>query len=224
MIQGYTGQIDMWANRVAFEPTFLERLDHLFATGDCPDAVVVMVDAWTSFGGSQFLDSTSTGPYMTYLCDEVVAFVDERYPTAPHRDHRGLTGKSSGGYGAMVVPMLRPDVFGALASHCGDALFEVCYADFRVAARKLRDDFDGSYEVFFERARRSRPRRLRPLRRAAGGLRLRRRLLARPRAAGQGAAAVRARHGPDDRRRLGAVARPGTRSGSRRPTPTRCAR
>jgi putative esterase len=150
VIQGYTGQVDMWANRVAFEPTFLERLDHLFAGGNCPDAVVVMVDAWTSYGGSQFIDSASTGPYMSYLCDEVVPFIDERYPTAAHRDHRGLTGKSSGGYGAMVVPMLRPDVFGALASHCGDALFEVCYADFRVAARKLRDEFEGSYDRFFE--------------------------------------------------------------------------
>jgi S-formylglutathione hydrolase FrmB len=150
VIQGYTGQVDMWASRVAFEPTFLERLDHLFASGNCPDAVVVMVDAWTSYGGSQFIDSSSTGPYMSYLCDEVVPFVDEHYPTQADRDHRGLTGKSSGGYGAMVVPMLRPDVFGALASHCGDALFEVCYADFRVAARKLRDEFDGSYERLFE--------------------------------------------------------------------------
>ena len=48
VIQGYTGQLDMWANRVAFEPTFLERLDHLFASGGCPDAIVVLVDAWTS--------------------------------------------------------------------------------------------------------------------------------------------------------------------------------
>ena len=39
-----------------------------------------MVDAWTSYGGSQFIDSSSTGPYMSYLCDEVVPFVDERYP------------------------------------------------------------------------------------------------------------------------------------------------
>ena len=89
---------------------------------------------------------------MSYLCDEVVPFVDERYPTLAHRDHRGLTGKSSGGYGAMVVPMLRPEVFGALASHAGDAGFEACYAvEFPKAARALRDDFDGSYEVFFER-------------------------------------------------------------------------
>ena len=151
IIQGFTGQLDMWANRVAFEPTFLERLDHLFATGTCPDAVVVLVDAWTTYGGSQFLDSRSTGPYMSYLCDEVVPFVDGRYPTRAHRDHRGLTGKSSGGYGAMVVPMLRPDVFGALASHCGDALFENCYQpEFRAVTRALRDEFGGSYERFFE--------------------------------------------------------------------------
>ena len=167
MIQGYTGQLDMWANRVAFEPTFLERLDHLFATGDCPDAIVVLVDAWTSYGGSQFLDSSSTGPYMSYLCDEVVPFVDERYPTLAHRDHRGLTGKSSGGYGAMVVPMLRPDVFGALASHCGDALFEVCYLPTSARRRASCATTSTAPTSASSSAGRGRPRRLRALRRAA---------------------------------------------------------
>jgi hypothetical protein len=152
VIQGYTGQLDMWARREPFEPTMFERLDAMFAAGGCPDAIVAFVDAWTSYGGSQFLNSTATGRYQDYICDEVVAFVDERYPTAADRDRRGLTGKSSGGYGSMVVPMMRPDVFGALASHAGDSLFECCYlADFRQVARKLRDDFEGSYDVFFER-------------------------------------------------------------------------
>ena len=54
----------------------------------------------------------------------------------------------------MVVPMLRPDVFGALASHAGDALFEACYLpEFPQAARALRDEFDGSWDAFFETAR-----------------------------------------------------------------------
>jgi hypothetical protein len=151
VIQGYTGQLDMWLNRTTLEPNMVERLDAMFAAGDCPDAVVVFVDAWTRHGGSQFLDSIGTGPYMSHLCDEVVAFVDERYPTVADRDHRGLTGKSSGGYGAMVVPMLRPDVFGALASHAGDALFEcACIPEFPAVVRTLRDHFDGSYEKFFE--------------------------------------------------------------------------
>lgn len=152
VLQGYGGQLDMWSQRNAFEPTFPERLDALFAEGDCPPAVVVMVDAWTSRGGSQFLNSTSTGRYMDYVCDEVVPFVDERYPTAPDRAHRGVAGKSSGGYGAMVLPMLRPDVFGAFASHAGDALFEVSYQpEFPAIARRLRDEFGGSFEVLRER-------------------------------------------------------------------------
>jgi hypothetical protein len=126
----------------------------MFATGDCPDAVIVFVDAWTSLGGSQFLNSTGTGRYLDYLCDEVVPFIDANYPTAADRDSRGIAGKSSGGYGAMVVPMLRPDVFGALASHAGDALFECCYLpDFPKVARTLRDRFDGSWDVFFDRYR-----------------------------------------------------------------------
>jgi enterochelin esterase-like enzyme len=151
-IQGYTGQLDMVHNRDAMSPTIVERIDTMFAGGDTPAAIVAFVDCWTSYGGSQFLNSTGTGRYQDYLCDEVVAFVDERYPTAADRDRRGLTGKSSGGYGAMVVPMMRPDVFGALASHAGDALFEACYLPgFRETARLLRDDFEGSLDVFFER-------------------------------------------------------------------------
>jgi S-formylglutathione hydrolase FrmB len=154
VIQGFTGQLDMWMNRMVFEPTVIERVDSLFADDSVPPAVVVFLDAWTSYGGSQFVNSSATGRYMDYLCEEIVPFVDEHYPTAPAPQHRGLTGKSSGGYGAMVVPMLHPDVFGGLASHAGDALFEVCYLpEFRETARKLRDKFDGSFDVFWERLR-----------------------------------------------------------------------
>ncbi len=54
----------------------------------------------------------------------------------------------------MVVPMLRPDVFGGLASHAGDALFESCYLpEFPGVVRALRDRFDGSYDVFWKRLR-----------------------------------------------------------------------
>src|SRR3954470_17590779 len=151
VMMGFFGHVDMWANRVPLEPSMLERVDAMFAAGECPPALVVFVDAWTAYGGSQFLNSTSTGPYMDYLCDAVVPFIDERYPALPGPEHRGLTGKSSGGYGAMVVPMLRPDVFGALASHAGDALFECCYLpELPSLARILRDHFDGSWDVFFE--------------------------------------------------------------------------
>jgi S-formylglutathione hydrolase FrmB len=140
MIQGYTGHVAMWANRTAFRQPFLETADAVFASGDAPACVVVYVDAWTAYGGSQFVDSPGTGRYHSYLCDEVVPWVDEHYRTIPERESRAIAGKSSGGFGAMITPMLRPDLFGALATHAGDSLYELCYIpEFGQAARALRD-------------------------------------------------------------------------------------
>jgi Putative esterase len=154
MIQGLTGQLDMWRNRSAFRKTFPELADELFARGDAPPCIIVWVDCWTSLGGSQFLDSPATGRYHTYLCDEIVPWVDAHYRTLAARDHRGIAGKSSGGYGAMVTPMLRPDLFGGLATHAGDALFEFSYLlEFPQTVRALREYYDGSYEKFWERFR-----------------------------------------------------------------------
>jgi S-formylglutathione hydrolase FrmB len=100
---------------------------------------VVFVDAWTAYGGSQFVDSAGTGAYHSYLCDEVVPWVDAHYRTRPQRSSRAISGKSSGGFGAMITPMLRPDLFGALASHAGDSLYELSYVPaFAQAARLLR--------------------------------------------------------------------------------------
>jgi hypothetical protein len=157
MIQGLTGQLDGWRNRSPFRRNFPELADELFASGGAPPCVCVWVDCWTSLGGSQFLDSPATGRYHSYLCDEIVPWVDERYRTLAAAEHRGIAGKSSGGYGAMVTPMLRPDLFGGLATHAGDALFETCYLPgFPETARVLRDDYGGSFDRFWEDFR-SRP-------------------------------------------------------------------
>jgi Putative esterase len=143
VIQGYTGHVAMWRNRMAFRQPFPETADAMFARGDAPPAIVVYADAWTAYGGSQFVDSPGTGRYHSYLCDEVVAYVDARYRTIPDAAHRAITGKSSGGFGAMITPMLRPDLFGALATHAGDALYEYSYIpEFPVAVRHLRK-YDG---------------------------------------------------------------------------------
>ena len=157
MIQGLTGQLDMWRNRAPFRKNFPELADELFAKDEAPPCILVWVDCWTSLGGSQFLDSPGTGRYHTYLCDEVVPWVDAHYHTVPQREHRGIAGKSSGGYGAMVTPMLRPDLWGGLATHAGDALFETCYLpEFRDSVRTLRDHYEGSFEKFWQDFR-SRP-------------------------------------------------------------------
>jgi S-formylglutathione hydrolase FrmB len=150
VIQGYTGHLTMWRNRAPYRQPFPETADALFASGEAPPAIIVFVDAWTSYGGSQFVDSPGTGQYHSYLCDEVVPWVDARYRTLAHSDHRAITGKSSGGFGAMITPMLRPDLFGALATHAGDALYEHSYLrDFGTAARLLRA-YDGDIWAWWD--------------------------------------------------------------------------
>jgi enterochelin esterase-like enzyme len=157
VIQGMTGQLDMWRNREAFRPNYPEMMDDLFASGQAPPAIVAFVDCWTSLGGSQFLDSPGTGNYHSFLCEEAVPFVDALYRTDARRQARGIQGKSSGGYGALITPMLRPDLFGGLACHCGDSLFEACYLpDFPKAIRALRDRYDGDYDAWWADVR-SRP-------------------------------------------------------------------
>lgn len=142
VIQGYTGHVEMWRNRTAFRQPFPERADEVFTAG-APSAIVVYVDAWTRYGGSQFVDSPGTGRYHSYLCEEVVPWVDARFRTLPEAGHRAIMGKSSGGFGAMITPMLRPDLFGALATHAGDTLYEFCYIpEFVTAFRALRG-YDG---------------------------------------------------------------------------------
>jgi len=153
VLQGLIGRVEAWFNVQPFSKNFPQLVEEL-----APSCVVVLVDAFTALGGSQFLDSPAVGRYHTYICDEVVPWIDEHYRTLAAREHRGLQGHSSGGFGAMITPMLRPDLFGGLATHAGDALFESSYArDFAPAARALRDRYDGSWERFWEDFRSGRP-------------------------------------------------------------------
>src|SRR5438876_934369 len=156
VIMGLTGQIDMWRNRPSMRQNFPELADAQFATGGAPPCILVYVDAWTSIGGSQYVDSPGTGKYHTYLCDEIVPWVDARYRTLPQARHRGITGKSSGGYGAMITPMLRPDLFGGLATHAGGAISidagkrDQYFLDLGAEAFRRALEAIGVTDIFFE--------------------------------------------------------------------------
>jgi len=121
-----------WFNVTPFERSYPDAIEER-----SPEAVVALVDAWTWVGGSQWIDSDGLGLFGTYLEQEVVPFVEERYPAS---GLRGLQGKSSGAYGALVNAFRRPDVFHAAAAHSPMALFEVTVAhDFPAVARELRE-------------------------------------------------------------------------------------
>src|SRR5262249_53239260 len=81
LIQGMTGQIDMWRNRSAYRPNVPERIDALFGKEGCPPALVVFVDCWTTYVGSQFIDSSGTRHHRDNLFQVVSSFVELPYLT-----------------------------------------------------------------------------------------------------------------------------------------------
>ncbi len=153
LLHSMTGQARAWFNVSPFVPDFGEQVEALGL-----EAIIVVVDGFTAVGGAQWVDSAAIGDYGRYLCDDVLGFVDANLRTLPEAAHRGVAGKSSGGFGAMTWSMLRPDLFGGFATHAGDALFEVTLsAEFAPAAQALRNLYDGSFGDFWEDFRSGRP-------------------------------------------------------------------
>jgi S-formylglutathione hydrolase FrmB len=122
-----------------WQPSLGDRLERLMAAGRMGEVILVAPDCFTRFGGSQYLDSDASGRYETHLCDELIAAVDAQFRTVAAREARAIGGKSSGGFGALVLGMRHPDLFAAIASHAGDGYFELSIAqDIPKAFRTLR--------------------------------------------------------------------------------------
>ncbi|MGB9112050.1 MAG: alpha/beta hydrolase-fold protein, partial [Acidimicrobiales bacterium] len=162
VLHGFGSYSTRWSNRPMYaDQTARERVDAAFHEG-APGCVVAYVDAWTSVGGSQYVDSHGCGRYHTYLATDVVAFVDREYRTLARAGSRAVLGQSSGGIGAITAALLRPDVFGAFAAHAPDACFDLTLRpDLALAHRALRDLYDSSYDAFFANFR-ARPPMSRP--------------------------------------------------------------
>lgn len=112
--------------------------------------IIALPDAFTKFGGGQYLGSSAVGDYETYLLEELRALVASRFNISAH----AIAGKSSGGYGAIVHAMRRPGLFEAVACHSGDMGFRLAYTgDLAALANAVHDR--GGVESFvrdFERA------------------------------------------------------------------------
>jgi enterochelin esterase family protein len=154
-LTGFTGRGQMLLNTQPFAPSLAERMDALIARKAVAEMIVVMPDCFTRLGGSQYINSEATGRYEDYLIEEIVPFVDERFRTLASAERRAVMGKSSGGYGALVLGMRHSDVFGLVASHSGDAYFEYCYTpDFIKYVRQLGTDDPASFLEKFWREER----------------------------------------------------------------------
>ena len=134
VLPGYTGTGEKLLARGFTDMSIASRIDRLIANG-CPPFIAVMPDCMTSLGGSQYVDSAGLGMYASYLVEEIRAVVDGGFRTS---GRWGVTGHSSGGFGALHLAMKHPGAFSAVASHAGDLGFDLAYmADIPKSVRAI---------------------------------------------------------------------------------------
>ena len=110
-LHGFTDSAELWFRNEKHWINLPKVLDKTFAAHAVHEAIVVMPDALTRFGGSMYSSSVTTGDWETFIARELVGYIDSHYRTLARAESRGLTGHSMGGYGTIRIGMKFPEVF-----------------------------------------------------------------------------------------------------------------
>jgi S-formylglutathione hydrolase FrmB len=149
LLSGFMGFGTMFLSPQAWGYAMDERCDKLISEGKMSECIVVMPDCFTRWGGSQYMNSSAFGDYQDYLTKEIIPFIDQNYRTMATAEHRAVAGKSSGGYGALILAMQFPECFSVFYCSSGDMYFEYVYQpDFPKAYDAIRRA--GGLENFLE--------------------------------------------------------------------------
>ena len=111
LLHGYSGNYTDWVKNG-------KGVDQL---SDMYNIIFVLPDGSTSW----YFDSPvkKDFKYETYVSDELVKWVDQKYKTIKNRSGRGITGLSMGGHGALYLALRHQDVFGVAGSMSGGVDF-----------------------------------------------------------------------------------------------------
>ena len=111
-----------------------------------PSMRLVLPDAFTRLGGSQYVNSKAVGPYASFIIDEVIPLATEHLGASPY----GVLGKSSGGFGALHLCMHHPGTFAACGSISGDCGFDALFPPEFLACLRGLLAYDSDPKAFLE--------------------------------------------------------------------------
>lgn len=141
LLAGFTGRGQAMLETHPWRGGAVRAYDKALHESGDSGAILVMPDAFTKLGGSQYVNSSAVGRYADYVADELPAFVDATYST--RAGARAVAGKSSGGFGALHLAMTKPGVFKAVASISGDCAFELPLGHEMIGAARALAGSDG---------------------------------------------------------------------------------
>lgn len=107
LLHGYGGDQTTWLRIKPSLPAIADREGIAFV---CPDGAT-----------SWYLDSKvrEKSLYETFMTEELLPAVEERYPLSRERGGRAITGLSMGGFGAVSLAIKHKELFGAAGSTSG---------------------------------------------------------------------------------------------------------
>lgn len=108
LLHGAGGYFSNWMYRVPEIEVYATDYDIIIV---CPDGNKT----------SWYLDSPidSSSQYETYISQELVPTIDQKYKTIPDQTKRAITGLSMGGHGAFYLAFRHQDIWGAAGSMSG---------------------------------------------------------------------------------------------------------
>jgi len=86
-------------------------LDNLINQGKIKEMIVVLVNGLTFMLGSYYVNSPVRGNWEDYVVTDLVVHIDSTYRTIPNAESRGIAGHSMGGFGALNLALLHPEIF-----------------------------------------------------------------------------------------------------------------
>ena len=91
-----------------------DDVDRLIKAGTIKEMIIVIVSGVNLLGGSFYVNSPVTGNWDDFVTRDVVGYIDTNYRTLTRPASRGIAGHSMGGFGALNLAMLHPNVFGVV--------------------------------------------------------------------------------------------------------------
>lgn len=107
-----------------FETNTVQDIDQWTTKGVIKPALYVFVNAWTKWGGSQFINSHGFGNYEDYIVKELVTEIKKEYPEVSKSEWT-VFGGSSGGYGALHLGTKHPESFQNIVALAPDSAFNI---------------------------------------------------------------------------------------------------